>query len=411
MTSPFSRTALWVIVPIAIVSLVVAIALSLFGDDLTSHPSAGADAYSRSAIGHRGLVEMLRALDRPVEVSRADSAAKAKDGVLVLFEPSVPTDGGVAAGRLRAMIASAPRSLVVLPKWSGLADTDDPWVAKVLPKLPLDIRGVLDALGVRADVQGLHGRTSHWDAGDFADTPPELDDPQTMAGPDLEPMISAGDDDEGRALLAKTTVDGHEVWILSDPDILDNAGLRRGANARLAVAILDGARKGGPIIFDESTHGYAETPSLWHALIRFPLVLSTAQFAVCAILIAWAAMVRFGPRRAAPPPIAPGKDFLIRNTAALLRHGGHHGHALRRYLATTTLEVRAALHAPELEPAAATAWLERVRLARGGAISLDEIEAEIAALPRRPSPQKIVVLADRVHRWRMEMTHGTDHHP
>ena len=45
-------------------------------------------------------------------------------------------------------------------------------------------------------------------------------------------------------------------------------------------------------------------------LFRFPLVV-------------WAAMVRFGPRREAPPPIAPGEDFLIRNTAALLHHGGH----------------------------------------------------------------------------------------
>jgi hypothetical protein len=116
-------------------------------------------------------------------------------------------------------------------------------------------------------------------------------------------------------------------------------------------------------------------------------------------------MVRFGPRRAAPPPIAPGKDFLIRNTAALLHYGGHHGHALRRYLALTVAAVRHTLHAPALAPAALTAWLERVRGVRGGRISLVELERAVDAAD---SPTKVVELADQVYRWRMEMTHGTD---
>src|SRR5262249_37464383 len=135
----------------------------------------------------------------------------------------------------------------------------------------------------------------------------------------------------------------------------------------------------------------------------------TLQGLLCALLAAWAAMVRFGPLRAAPPPIAPGKDFLIRNTAALLRYGGHHGHALNRYFAAAVQAVRHALHAPaDPTPAALNGWLERVRTARGGTISLPELSAAVEALPARPPAHRIVELADLIYRWRLEMTHGSD---
>jgi hypothetical protein len=403
--SPFSRTALWVIVPVAAVSLLVTIVLTLFGDEIGGRPSAAADAYSRSAIGHRGLVEILRKLDVPVEVSRGDSAAKAKDGVLVIAEPVL--DGGDAAiARLRDEIKAAPRTLVVLPKWYGLADRDAAWIeeAELLPES--DVRAVLDAIGVQAQLR-RYVQPRPWES-EHPDLPlPTVKAPQAIDAETTESMIYSGRD----TLLGRFLVDGNEVWILADPDVIDNAGLRVHPNAQLAVAILDRLRRGGPVVFDEATHGYAEMPSLWHALFRFPLVLATLQGLMCALLVAWAAMVRFGPRRAAPPPIAPGKDFLIRNTAALLRYGGHHGHALRRYLAAAVLHVRHALHAPELAPAAATAWLERVRKTRGGTISLPELEATIDAVPARPPPHQVLELAELVHRWRMEMTHGSDHHP
>jgi len=162
------------------------------------------------------------------------------------------------------------------------------------------------------------------------------------------------------------------------------------------------------VVIDETMHGYAHPPSLVRALLQFPLVLATLQVLVCALIVVWAAMVRFGPRRAAPPPIAPGKNFLIRNTAALLQYGGHHAHALTRYLQLTVGAVRHALHAPALAPAAMTAWLERVRTARGGSISLVELEQ---AVETADTPARTVEVADQVFRWRMEMTHGADGRP
>ncbi len=63
-----------------------------------------------------------------------------------------------------------------------------------------------------------------------------------------------------------------------------------------------------------------------------------------------------------------------------------------------------ALHAPSsLGPRALTEWLERVRTLRGGQISLADLEQEAAS----PTPQRIVEIADRIYRWRLEMMHGS----
>ena len=64
------------------------------------------------------------------------------------------------------------------------------------------------------------------------------------------------------------------------------------------------------------------------------------------------------------------------------------------------------LHAPSLAPAAATAWLEEVRKARGGAVALPELEQ---AVETADTPARTVEVADQVFRWRIEMTQGQTH--
>src|SRR6185295_10839854 len=352
-----------------------------------------------SAIGHRGLVRLLEKLDVPVVVSRNDSAARAEHGLLIIAEPVV-TDGASRA-RLAALVGAARRVLVVLPKWYGSLERGKRWIddAHLLPLR--DVTAVLEALDL-ADHAEIH--RAPIPVGDAAPggKRPVIREPQLIASSELSEILA---DLDGDRLLGKVERGDTALYVLSDPDVLSNFGLRRAENARFAFRLIDGLRDGGPVVIDETMHGYAHTPSLLHTLFEFPLVLATLQVLVCAVLLVWAAMVRFGPRREAPPPLAPGKDFLIRNTAALLHYGGHHAHALRRYLALTTAAVRHALHAPSLPPTAMTAWLERVRTARGGKISLGELEQ---AVETADSPAQVVEVADQVFRWRTEMTHGTE---
>ena len=113
----------------------------------------------------------------------------------------------------------------------------------------------------------------------------------------------------------------------------------------------------------------------------------------------------------APPPLAAGKEYLVRNTAALLRVAGHHSHALERYFAAAVEAVRVELHAPrDLTTPDVPAWLERVRAARGGTIPFPELRDQVAEAVRTRNARAVLEAADRVHRWRQEMTHGPRHH-
>jgi len=399
MTNPFSRTTLAIVIGVAAVSLGVAAALTIFGDDLGERKSAGVDGYSISAIGHKGLVRLLQKLDIPVVVSRSDSAVKAKHGLLIVAEPVV--SDAASRQQLAKLIEDAPDVLIVLPKWFGSAERGQVWIGDA-HLLPVDeVEPVLAALSLDGTL-AIERRPASvaWTVPPGL-TSPVIRQPQLVTG-ELAPLVSAG---EGPLLVGQAERDDATISVLADPDVFNNFGLRRPENARFIVQLIDRLRHGGPVVFDETMHGYAQQPSLIRTLFRFPLVLATLQVLVCALLVVWAAMVRFGPRRAAPPPLAPGKDFLIRNTAALLHYGGHHAHALKRYLQLTVGAVRHALHAPALAPSAMTAWLERVRLVRGGKISLVELERDVETAT---TPDRVIELADQVFRWRMEMTHGTD---
>ena len=57
------------------------------------------------------------------------------------------------------------------------------------------------------------------------------------------------------------------VWVLADPDLLNNHGLARRENARAAMAILQGAHGGeGTIVFDVTLNGLERGRRSWPPL-------------------------------------------------------------------------------------------------------------------------------------------------
>lgn len=421
----FSRRTVGWLVGVSAVSLAAAVLFAVFGGSVRPGASSSADTFSRSAIGHRGLVSLLERLHVPVLVSQADTARRVQgDAALVVAEPTVGASVSQQADRMTAMIDASHRALVVLPKWYGEEDPGNPQRidrAFLLPAGEPD--AVLEALGLggsvvrlaagdpagapRAPLWHVDSRFTLPDAGPPA---PDLVGAQLYHGDDLEPLIA---NDRG-ILLGRLERHGTTVWLLADPDLLSNHGLLRGDNATLAVALLDQVRDGeGTLVFDETLHGFKHEPSPWKVLFEFPLVLATIQALLAVALLLWAATGRFGKPLPAAPPFSPGKDYLIDNTAALLGAGGHAGAALGRYLATTVQEVARALHAPPHLTAEATAgWLDGLANARGiSAPRLAELERDVAqaAAARRERARRVVATARRIYRWKQEMTHGSGH--
>ncbi|HEU4418363.1 MAG TPA: DUF4350 domain-containing protein, partial [Planctomycetota bacterium] len=368
--------------------------------DRSPHASVDADGYSRSAIGHFGLIRLLRDLgDNAVQMRLARSLGGCS--LLVLAEPG---DAKPAETKhVRGWIDDAPATLVVLPKRTGQRDPgQESWIGTLELVAPAEAERVLQAVATWTDERNASAlradAVSDWTVP--AGWPvPDLPSPvQLLAdAPHVEPLIHAP---EG-ALLAN--VGG--VYVLSDPDLIANHGLLRGDNAALAVAMLHRLRSGdGAIVFDETLHGHRLAPSVFHLARRFPYVLIAVHLLLLAVLIGWIATGRFGAVLPAAPAIGAGKEFLVDNVAALLRRGGDHGPSLRAYGRQRVRLLADALHAPAgLDDERCRRWL-LARItdpARRG-----ELEALLHETRKSMPPNRAVAMARRLRELTEEMSHA-----
>ena len=95
------------------------------------------------------------------------------------------------------------------------------------------------------------------------------------------------------------------MLVLSDPDMLSNHGLAHAGNPTAALAMLSELdRDGGPVVIDETLHGYGREPSVYRSLFDFPMLLATLQVALTVGVLLWAGMARFGPTHPPAPPHA-----------------------------------------------------------------------------------------------------------
>ncbi len=408
-TAPFGRRGARWLAAIAAGSLAASGVLAAFSDAFEV-PSFGTDTFSRSAIGHHALVALLRDLGRTVLVSRSRTADKGEGAVVVLAEPRLGPAGldTTSAERLEAIAEAAPRLLVVLPKRTGLPDRIRPrWIgaAQLVPEA--EAARALEAAGV----EGTVVRPSRAIAGWRGELPvPALDQPQLVRSDDLVPLLWT---DEGM-LVGERVDGGAHLVVLADPDLLATHGLGAADNAAIAVGLLDrlGAAAGAPIVVDETLHGLEAQPSLARELLRWPLVLATIQAALALALLAWIALVRFGPPRPGERALAPGKAFLVENTAALLRHGGDPGYAAVAYLRAAKEQIAHALRAPGERPPDLDRWVAALAAARQREGDLAAVERRVAeAAGRRGRRGEILEAALAVHRFREEMTDGARKDP
>ena len=400
----FTRRGAAVLAAVAAASLAAAGFLGAFGDALFDPPSFSQDSFSRSAVGHHAAVELLRRMGWQVVVSRHRTDARAKEGAVVaLLEPRVGPDDAARRRTLGAVNDAARWLLVVLPKREAIPDPARPrLVAMADPLPPGDAQRVLDALELDAKVVRPEKKITAWRGGLPA---PELEGPQLVTSTHLKPLLSA----DAGMLVGEVDVPGEwRTIVLADPDVIATHGLGRGANAVLLVRLLERLGAGGrTVVVDETLHGHEEQPSISRALVRFPLVLATLSAVLAAALLAWAAAVRFGRPRPPDPALAPGKLFLVEQTAGLLRHGGRAGDAAAAYLRAAKDAVIHALRPPG-EASAGDAWLARAEAARGAEGALAALEERVRRLSARRAggEEEAVRLARDIHAWREELTDG-----
>jgi hypothetical protein len=395
---PFSPRAVAVLVVALIVIGATSIMLLKGGSGpADTSRTIGGNSYSRSAVGYRGLFEVLQQrYGLSVRRSQNDADSRPGDhGVLVLAEPA--QGGSVEA--LRAKAQAAPRTLVILPKWQVYPRRDrGDWAgaAQLLPELfPQSVLSAFADKGkiVRGQATGLTNALEH---------SPAITGPMQLIMDSTMTALVANDDG---ILLGEIRDDSRRVWILADPDALENHGIGRADNAAFALDIVDALRNGdGPIVFDETIHGFtpAAPPRLMR-LFEFPYVLIVVLAAVAVLLLMWAAAWRFGVPRPVAARDTRGKRSLIENAAALIDFGGHQAVLLQRYAQVTMRDTARLLRAPRgLDDVQLRAWLDRAAQGRGITTRWTDILDDVAAAQPSELP-RLFRDVRAIHAWKKEM--------
>ena len=418
------RTLRW-IVGVGIVSLLATLLLSVLSSRREPQDAtADANAFSFSAVGHRAFALLLERLDVDVTVSRHRSAAKASEHrPLFLLEPDDATRNLDHVTELtRTAVSHEVPIVVALPKWQVLErGRDETWANRIELVSPYRTEVAMDAIASGVGQEAL----------DEFDQPTIRREPeaggQVYIGGErtpwkvslspgqfleshfrLEPIVTVEDELGVHTLVAR--VRNSDVYILSEPDLLNTMGIGQADHAQVAVALVTGVLDAEEIVIDEMSHGFEKPETIWQELFGFPLILVTMHLAGLLALALWAAMARFGKPEQRPPRVPSGKQTLLDNTATLLALGRHAGYGVKRYL-DTTLRALAASYgiAPESSEASRLEQLAAISRRRGNDADLAALAREVAALADRGGlreEHRARELAKRIYAFRKELTDG-----
>jgi hypothetical protein len=384
----FNARTMLIIIAIGTLAFIAMLILGAYAPDLRSGRNGGTHALSNGATGFSGLVRMAQATGRNPIIIRSVPQLKNEDLAVV-----TPDHGWINLANI--MAARGPRAtLVVLPKWETTGDPLKSGWVRVTGLLPPGDPERILAPGVPIKVTRVRSNGEPLRTiPDFA--PPELQFvaprvTQTMSGPDLKPLIT---DRAGRAVLAQ--VNEQHLYILSDPDLLNNHGMGDERQARAALALLDFLNSTGAtsILFDVTANGLGHSKSPLKLAFDVPFLGVTLTIFAAMLLAAWQALVRFGPIRRRDRAIAFGKAALVDNSAALIRKAGRESRLGPRYVqAVRERAVRLFSLPPTLDAESLDARLEALNRGRSfAAVAVAAIEAR--------SRHELLGAAKYLHQW------------
>jgi len=397
----FRGRAILILVLIGVAALAGFGVLAAYAPDLRNRSNGAGHALSSSAVGFRGATILLREVGVPVTVAQERPSPRLLSAAGVVL---TPPPGGQPV-ELEA-IGQPLRTLIVLPKWNAMPDpARHGFVRNAGPLAPGAAARLLPEGRGPATVTlepGMRPRTLRAVGGPFgaAEALPigRMDGLQTISGPDWAPVLA---DEHGRAVLAVSRQD-RTLFVLADPDLLNNHGLSDLGRARVAVQLMQMLAGEEGVVFDVTLNGLGRGRSLARLVLEPPLLAATLCVAAAALLMGWRALARFGAATVPERAIAPGAAALVDNAAGLIRTAGKEAALAPDYAAVTRQLVAESAGAagPGHADAESSAWLARAAERRGLAHP-DALSAEAAAVRK---PHELMTLARKLYEWRLEMT-------
>jgi uncharacterized protein DUF4350 len=399
--SPFEPRVVAALVAVFVALLAASLLLTGAAGRSATANLVGANTLSRSAVGHLGLFDVLRKLGyQTVRGERDVLAQLGTNGVLILAEPAAAVSGSAANGNL----LGAETILVVLPKWNiRRSEERNTWIGKA------QLAPEYVAQSVFYSVAGP-GQIVRVTAPSRFKNNLEIPNP-TVSGPiqlvrnsKLTPIVATA---EG-ILLGEFKEGRHRIWVLADPDPIENHGIGKGDNLAFATAIIYAMLAGRPgtLVFDETLHGFQRsTPDARKFLFEFPFNLIALQVVAGVVLLLMASAGRFGTPEIPDRVLHAGKRDLISNAAVLIDHAGHHAAILRRYTGMVLQNTGSLLRAPrQLNDDELAAWLDRTGAGRGLRSDCVASLGRIAA--KSQDPASLLTEARAIHRWRKDILNG-----
>ena len=338
--APFSRRTLFWGIFASLLAAAGFFLLSTYAPDFRQ-PEGGATPLSKGGTGYAGLVEWLKLTNgQAPPMARGEKDLESPLASTFLLIVTIAPNSDPAALQRIVKLRSGKDTLFVLPKWVTIPQPGhEGWETKV-ERLP------------NAVVDDWLGRLAKAKLGEGKPTVDRIDvEGRKIAVPDElqwvvdnHPLISAGD---GKAIL--TELDNEPFYILTDPDLINNAALkdeRKAAAALDMIAMLEPAK--GAVNYD-----------LAKLLVEPPFLALTLSVLTAAALAFLHGLGRFGPPRAERRAIAFGKRALVDTTAMLLKRAGRLQGLGDRYAALMRQRAAALLGAPHgLQGEALDHWLD-----------------------------------------------------
>jgi hypothetical protein len=424
----FKPATIALMILVGVVGFFGAIVLGAYAPDLEGAGHPGGHAASHSAIGFSGLVQLAGATGRNPRVVRDEGAWTGEELVVATPESAAANLNKIIEAR-----GTTKPTLYVLPKWDAVEDRKHKgWVRIVgltpvfqpegvfAPGLTYDIKrhldrkpplSVVDATvpaAIRfvtpAKLQVIERPAKHTKAS--AEAPPQVivavnppgsDEDQGTNNfdytfDDIQPLITDG---SGGIVLGEID----NLYILADPDLLDNAGMKRPENAAAALALIDWINSTGArsIDFDVVLNGLGRTKSVLRLAFDPPMLAMTLTLAVMVVLLGIRAAGRFGAPRPRARAIAFGKTALVDNGAMLVRKAGKARRLGGRYAAVIREQaVQAFGVSARLTPPEVDRYLDGL----GGGPAFTEFAA---AAERANNDSEMLAAARALHAWKREI--------
>lgn len=386
--SAFNARTMLLVTAIGVLAFIAMLVLGAYAPDLRSGHNGGSHALSNSATGFSGLVRLAEQTGRNPTIVRSEHDFDTEDLAVV-----TPDSGFTNLNKILNARGSRA-TLIVLPKWETAADqTHTGWVRIRGLMAPADPEAIL-APGIVIKVARAKGHGEPLRNVDSA-APSDMRFlapavVQTMSGKALNPLLTTAN---GGIIVAK--IGNRPLYLLSEPDLINNHGMGSEQQARSALALLDYLNSTGAdsVLFDVTANGLGRSKSPLKLAFDAPFLAVTLTIFVAMLLAGWQALVRFGPVGRRERAIAFGKAALVDNSAALIRKAGREAHLGSRYAEVTRERALALFRIPAaLDPQTVDSRLEELNPNRSFA-------SAVAAAEQAQSRDQLLGAAQSLHLW------------